>query len=156
MEDKARVEEKARQLIEMTGAFCDRYLDAEYKQLCQKLILKMSRKRNVPFMTGRLDIWAAATVYALGSINFLFDRSFKPYIPAEDLCKSFGTSPATTSSKARLIRNMFKMRYFDREFSTSVVAAQDPLKDMATLNGLIVDRRMLPEIEKLTQRKTLF
>jgi len=45
----------------------------DYKQLSEKLILKMKRKRNVPFMTGRLEIWAGAIIYALGRINFLFD-----------------------------------------------------------------------------------
>jgi hypothetical protein len=37
----------------------------------------MSRKRNVPFLYGRMEIWAAAIIHALGSINFLFDTSKK-------------------------------------------------------------------------------
>ncbi|NOR78038.1 MAG: hypothetical protein GQ523_06390 [Methanophagales archaeon] len=44
-------------------------------QLCEKLIRKMSRKRNVPFLSGRMEIWAVAIIHALGSINFLFDTS---------------------------------------------------------------------------------
>jgi hypothetical protein len=35
----------------------------------------MSRKRNVPFLSGRMEIWTAAVIHALGSINFLFDTS---------------------------------------------------------------------------------
>ena len=49
----------------------------DYKQLCEKLIRKISRKRNVPFLSGRIEIWAAAIIHALGSINFLFDTSKK-------------------------------------------------------------------------------
>jgi len=80
MKDKTIIEEKAQKLLEMTGMFCREYLDEDYKQLCAKLIGKMSRKRGVPFLSGRIEIWAAAVVYALGSINFLFDKSFKPYV----------------------------------------------------------------------------
>jgi hypothetical protein len=48
MKDKAIVEEKAQKLLEMTGGFCKEYLDDDYRQLCEKLIRKMSRKRFVP------------------------------------------------------------------------------------------------------------
>jgi hypothetical protein len=67
------VKQKKDILIEMTDGFADRHLDEEYKMLCRKLINKMSRKRQVPFLSGRLDIWAASVVYALGQINFLFN-----------------------------------------------------------------------------------
>jgi hypothetical protein len=100
----------------MTDRFADSYLDEEYKMLCRKLTEKISRKRHVPFLSGRLEIWAAAVVYALGQINFLFDKSFEPYVSAGDLCKYFGTSQSTTSQKAKIIWNMFKMGYFDEEF----------------------------------------
>ncbi len=156
MNDKAAVIQKAQKLVEMTSAFCKQYLDEEYRQLCERLIQKMSRKRNVPFLTGRMEIWAAATIYALGSINFLFDKSFKPYVTPGDICSHFGTSQSTTSQKAKVIRDMFKMQYWDKEFSTARVMEENPLKDMVMLNGLIVDRRDLPEIETLLQRKKLF
>jgi hypothetical protein len=64
MKDKDIVEEKAQKLLETTAAFCKEYLDDDYRQLCEKLIGKMARKRNVPFLSGRLEIWAAAFVYA--------------------------------------------------------------------------------------------
>ncbi|MFH1453962.1 MAG: DUF6398 domain-containing protein, partial [Armatimonadota bacterium] len=47
----------------------------EYEQLIQKLINKMARKRNVPFIFGKIEIWAAAVIHAAGTINFLFDNS---------------------------------------------------------------------------------
>ncbi|RZN37557.1 MAG: hypothetical protein EFT35_06005 [Methanophagales archaeon ANME-1-THS] len=81
MRDKVLIEEKMQKLIEMTAGFCDEYLDEEYKHLCEKLIRKVPHKRNVPFLSGRIEIWAAAIVYALGSINFLFDQSFENSVP---------------------------------------------------------------------------
>lgn len=154
MKDKAIVEEKAQKLLEMTGGFCKEYLDDDYRQLCEKLIRKMSRKRFVPFLSGRLEIWAAATVYALGSINFLFDKSFKPYATADDICTYFGTTKSTTSQKAKLIRDMFNMEYYDKEFSTTHMKDNNPFSNLVMINGLIVDKRSLPpEIEEFLCRQ---
>jgi hypothetical protein len=154
MKEKKIVEEKMEQLIGMTGGFCQQFLDEDYKQLCEKLIRKMSRKRLVPFLSGRIEIWAAAVVYALGSINFLFDKSFKPYATAEDICNYFGTSKSTTSQKSKVIRDMFRMGYYDSEFSTRHMKENSPFSNLVMINGLIVDKRHLaPEIQEMLKRE---
>ena len=144
MRDKDLIENKMRGLIEMTVGFCDEYLDEEYKQLCEKLIRKMSRKRNVPFLSGRLEIWAAAIIHALGSINFLFDPSFEPYVSVGGIANYFGPSKSTVSQKAKVIREMFKMRYYDEEFSTTCMEESNPFSDLVMVNELIVDIKTLP------------
>jgi len=63
---------KEQKLIDLTGEFCEKYLDDEYAGLCEKLIKKLGRKREVPFVTGKIEIWAAAVIHAIGFINFLF------------------------------------------------------------------------------------
>jgi len=154
MKDKVIVTEKAQKLIEITAGFCDEYLDEDYKQLCEKLIRKMSRKRNVPFLSGRIEIWAAAIVYALGRINFLFDQSFEPYASGNDICNYFGTSKSTTSQKAKVILDMFKLEYWDNEFSTSHMMQSNPFSNFVMLGGLIVDKQNLPsEIQEPIRRK---
>jgi hypothetical protein len=137
MSNRELVQQKKDTLIQMTDGFAERYLDEDYKMLCRKLIEKMSRKRQVPFLSGRLEIWAAAVVYALGQINFLFDKSFEPYVSATDLCDYFGTSQSTVSQKAKKIRDMFKMGYFDEEFSTEKMQEENPLDNLVMINGLI-------------------
>lgn len=108
----------------------------------------MSRKRNVPFLSGKIDIWAAAVVYAIGSINFLFDKSFKPFVTAQELCDYFGTKPGTTRQKARAIEEMFKLQYYDPEFSTKHMLADNPMKDLVMIDGFIVDKKSLsPKME---------
>jgi hypothetical protein len=156
--DKEAVKEKTEQLIEMTAGFCDECLDEEYKELCEKLIRKMSRKRTVPFMTGRMDIWAASVIYALGSINFLFDKNTQPYATADDICDYFGTKKSTTSQKSKVIRDMFKMSYFDDEFSTGRMREKNPFNSFVMIDGMIVPKSVLPpelreEIEIIEELK---
>jgi hypothetical protein len=145
MSDKDHIESISQMLIKSTSDFCDKYLDEEYKNLCIKMIEKMKRKRNVPFVSGKLEIWAAAIIYSIGSVNFLFDKSFKPYATADDICNYFGTSKSTTSQKSKLIRDMFKMGYFSSEFQTARMNDSNPFSNMVMINGFIVDKRMLPE-----------
>jgi hypothetical protein len=154
MKEKKMIEEKVQKLVEMTTGFCREYLDEDYKQLCEKLIMKMSRKRVVPFLSGRMEIWAAAVVYALGSINFLFDKSFAPYATGEDICNFFGTSKSTIAQKSKVIRDMFKMGYYDRDFSTKHMKENSPFSNLVMINGLIVDKRHLPpEVQEMVKRE---
>lgn len=81
---KEQIKEKEQQLLELTGTFCAQKLNQEYVELCEKLIKKMGRKREVPFKRGKPEIWAAAVVNAIGSINFLGDKSFEPYLHTRD------------------------------------------------------------------------
>lgn len=137
-QDKQRLQALQRQLTQMTAAFCGEHADAEYQRLCKKLIDKMARKRTVPFLSGRVEIWAAAIVYALGSINFLFDKSFLPYATPDTLCDHFQVSKRTLAQKAKLIRDMFNLEYFDPEFSTERMAKNSPLARLTMLDGFLV------------------
>ncbi len=152
--EKEKIEAISQQLLELTGEFCDQHLDDDYKQLCEKVVLKMKRKRQVPFLRGRVNTWAASIIYALGQINFLFDRASEPYISADDIANHFGLSKSTIGQKAKKIRDMFNMGYFDSEFSTRDVDASNPLKNMVMINGLIVPTDMLePEAQEELRRQ---
>ena len=142
---KQEIKERENKLLEMTGVFCSQKLDDDYFQLCEKLIKKLGRKREVPFQRGKLEIWAAAVVYAIGSINFLFDKSFEPYMSSEQICEYFGTKSSTVSNKAREIKDMFKMWHFSPEFSTQRMTESNPLNKMVMIDGLIMPVDALPE-----------
>lgn len=75
---KEKVEEKKAELLKLTIEFSKQFLNEEYEGVIEKLINKMARKRDIPFLSGRIEIWAAAVIHALGTINFLFDKSSQP------------------------------------------------------------------------------
>ncbi|WP_335966844.1 DUF6398 domain-containing protein [Galbibacter sp. PAP.153] len=142
---KEQVKERQKQLLELTGTFCAKKLNEEYAELCQKLIKKMGRKREVPFKRGKLEIWAAAVIQAIGSINFLFDKSFDPYIPSKEIHDYFGTKSSTITNKAAFIKEMFDMWHFNPEFSTSAMEQNNPFNNLVMVNDLIVPVDTLPE-----------
>jgi len=150
---KEQVKEKQRILQDMVGAFCRRKLDEEYGQLCMALVAKMGRKRTVPFASGKIEIWAAAVVHAVGTVNFLFDKSFKPFISFDEINAYFGTSKSSVGQKSKLIRDMFKMDYFNNEFLTQNLQAENPLSNLVEVNGFLVSISSLPKDIQETVRK---
>ena len=127
-----KIKQKEEQLIQLVKRFCQDMLDKEYEELSVKLVEKMGRKNDVPFKRGRLDIWASAVIYALAQVNFLFDKSFEPYLSADDICNYFNTKKSTVSDKARRISDMFNSNQFYSEFSAKSI---DEENDFFVLSG---------------------
>lgn len=145
MSVKEKVEQKKAELMRLTMEFSNQYLNKEYEQVIGKLINKMGRKREVPFISGRIEIWAAAVIHALGTVNFLFDKESQPYVSVEEILEFFGTKQSTTSQKSKKIRDMFKMNYFDSEFSIESVSQESPFNSMTMINGMMVPVSMVTE-----------
>lgn len=142
---KEKVEEKKAELLKLTIEFSKQFLNEEYKEVIEKLINKMARKKEIPFLSGRIEIWAAAVIHALGTINFLFDKSSQPYVSATEIFEYFGTKQSTTSQKSKKIRDMFNMTYFDNNFSIESVVQDSPFNNLSIANGLIVPQDMLSD-----------
>jgi hypothetical protein len=105
----------------------------------------LGRKRNVPFETGQAQIWAVAVIHALGTINFLFDKSAELYVSIDEINDFFGTKKSTTGNKSKEIRDLLKLSYWDREFSTGRMANNNPLANLVMVDGFIVPINTLPE-----------
>jgi len=151
---KDQIKQREKELLQLTSAFCIQKLNQEYFELCEKLIKKMGRKREIPFKRGKLEIWAAATVYAIGSINFLFDKSFEPYMSSKQISDYFGTKPTTVSNKARVIKDMFDMWHFSPEFSTQNMEQSNPFNNYVIVDDLIVPISSLSlEMQQVVQEE---
>lgn len=146
------------QLIELVSAFCREKLNKEYEQVCIKLILKLGRKRAVPFLTGKATNWSAAIIYTIGTINYLFDRSFDPYIPSSDIHDYFGTKSTTVSAKASKIRKMLNIDRENNEFVTSRMIDDNLLDEFEVVDNMLVPILSLtdrhPKIKKGSCAKT--
>jgi hypothetical protein len=131
-------------IIEITDGVCARLLDAEYANLARQAVAKLARKRPSPLLSGRGATWAAAVVYALGQVNFLFDSSHEPHRTADELSAAFGVAKSTMSSKAKQVRDLLKMSYFGAEFLRAEVVAENPMVWLIEVDGLAMDSRSLP------------
>ncbi len=129
--------------------FSEEYLSEEYYELFLQVLTKLCRKRPTPIVKGRAVTWAAGIAYAAGSVNFIFDRSNKFYMSAQDLADAFGISKSTASNKGAEIRKLLKMSCWNSEWVLPSKMEDNPLIWMVSVNGLAVDARWLPLPEQI-------
>jgi hypothetical protein len=154
--DKQRKEEieiRKSQIMGLIKEFCNLKLDQEYLELSEQLLNKLGRKRDVPFIAGKIEIWAVAVIHALGTINFLFDKSFEPYVTVDEINGFFKTNKSSTGQKSKIIRDLLKLGYYDSEFSTNHMKQDNPFAKLTMVDGFIVPK--VPVTETVTKKEPL-
>ncbi len=140
----------------LTDRFCTEHLNDEYRQLARQLTAALCRKRPSPLARGKPAVWACGVVYALGFVNFLFDKSKPPYMKASELCECFGVSQATGSAKSKAVRDALHMMQMDPEWCLPSRIADNLLVWMLSVNGMMMDIRHVPrEIQEAAYRQGL-
>jgi len=151
-----RMQSTFNEIAALTDKFCKEHLNEEYAQLASKLNAALCRKRPSPLEKGNVNTWACGIIYALGFVNFLFDKSKEPYMNATDLCKAFGVSSSTGSAKAKVIRDTFKMMQLDPHWCLPSMMDDNPLAWNIMVDGFIVDARSMPrDIQEIAYKKGL-
>lgn len=148
--------QQAEEILRLTDGFCADHLDAEYGELCRKLVAELARKRPSPLLRGDLRIWAGAVIYTIGSVNFLFDRTQRPHMTADQLSQRLGLSKSTLGAKAKRIQGLLRIVLFEPRYCRRALLADNPLAWMISVDGFLVDARtMPPEIQMEARRKGL-
>ncbi len=113
--------------------------------LALKLCDKIGRMRKLSIQRGRIEIWAAAIVYVIARLNFLFDPESEIHITADELCAIFGTKKATVSNKAGLIQKTAKIFMGDPDFSSAEIV--DMFRLYENKNGLLIPGSILDNLD---------
>ena len=132
--------------METTDRFCAEHLDLEYAELCRRLIGRLARKRPSPLASGEVRTWAGGVLHAIGSLNFLFDRTQHPHLTASELCRLAEVSPATAARRSSEIRRLLRLTHFDPELSRREILEHSPLRNLVEVGGLIVPLDLLDPI----------
>jgi hypothetical protein len=147
---------RAREILAICDQACTRQLDDEYAHVCRQLVGRLARKRPSPLMRGDTRIWAAGAIYAVGQVNFLFDRSQQPHMTANQLAACLGVVKTTMANKAALINRTLNIGIFEPGLTTTAMLEQHPLAWLVEVDGLILDARMLPaELQDEARRRGL-
>ena len=141
-------------IVAITDEFSKHHLNDEYAQLARYATVALCRKRPSLLGSGRPDTWACGIIYALGFVNFLFDKSQKPYISAADLYGNFGVGKSTGSARSKVVRDTLGMRQLDPNWCLPSKLDDNPMAWMIMVNGLLVNARQLPrEIQEVAYEK---
>lgn len=152
----AALQDKYAAVIALTDAFCREHLNEEYADMARRMTAALARKRPSPLATGRTNTWACGVVYAVGQVNFLFDKAQTPHMRREELCAGFGLSPSTGSSTAKKIADLLKIDLFDPQWTLPSRVDSHPTVWLIMVDGFIRDARSLPrELQEIAFRKGL-
>lgn len=114
---------------------------------------RLARKRPSPLDRGELRIWAGSAIYAVGSINFLFDPSQRPHLTGDDLSYLTGIPKSTLANKGKLIRDTLRLRRLDLELTRKQLLRDNPLAWLVEVDGRIYDARVLSPEALLVLRR---
>lgn len=131
--------QRVAEILSVTEEACGALLDDEYARLCTVLVARLSRKRPSPLARGDTRIWAAGSIYALGRVNFLFDRSQQPHVSADQLAVRLSVAKTTMANKAALILKALEIGVFEPELTRRSMLEQHPLAWLVEVNGVHVD-----------------
>lgn len=149
-----QMQEKFDSIKKETDAFCEQYLNDEYKKLIHYIISALCRKRPSPLLKGKVNSWAVGIVHAIGVTNFLFDNSENPYCKATDIYTYFGVSSSTGRGKSKEIQDLLNMGQLSPEWTLPSKIEQNPLIWMVRVNGMTVDIRHMPlDVQKVAYEK---
>ena len=143
-------------IVNLTDAVCNEHLNSEYAELARRLAATLARKRPSPIVRGKPEIWACAIIYALGTVNFLFDKSQTPHMRKDELCAVFGVSQSSGANKAKFIRDTLKMYHLDPNWCLPSRIDDNPMVWLLQVNGMMVDIRYMPrEVQVIAYEKGL-
>ena len=133
------------EIVALTDRVSAELLTAEYAELARDLAATLARKRPSPLEKGTVAVWACSIVYALGRVNFLFDRDQDLYLCADALCQPFNVASRTAAAKSNTILDLLKVTPMDPRWTLPSRLGDNPMAWMVQLaNGLIIDVRQAP------------
>ncbi|MEB3323517.1 MAG: DUF6398 domain-containing protein [Synechococcaceae cyanobacterium] len=120
------------------------------------LLAALCRKRPSPLAGGKVATWAAAAVHAIGSANFLFDRTQTPHCKAPQIFAFFGVSASNGQARSKQLRDLMGVDVFSPEWTLPSRMDTNPMVWMVEVDGFIHDARHLPlEIQVIAHEKGL-
>ena len=140
----AAEQENYQRLTALTDAFCSEHLNEGYAELARSAIAALYRKRPSPLRSGRANGWACGVIYAIGQVNFLFDKDSDPYMPSAELCAHFNIAAGTGGSKAKQVRKAVGIQQYGFQWALpETIDRVGSLFWLIEYDGLAVDAREL-------------
>jgi hypothetical protein len=127
------------------SAFGVRRLGETYTGYALHLCDAIADSNMLNLMRGRADIWAAAIVYAIAQLNFLFSSDTPDHLTPDELCNFFAVKKSTVSQKASKIRTSLDLFQDDDRFCAPHITGL--FKFFKTEDGFIMPASVLEEDE---------
>jgi hypothetical protein len=140
MDDKTQRLNEIRNLL---LPFCTEHLNEELTGYVMSLLEKLGRKRVISITRGKPEIWAAAIVYVIARLNFLFDKENPYCLTADRIADFFEASKSTASQKATLIEKACNISMGEKDLCSEEIS--EMFEFVETPDGFILPKKWLKE-----------
>jgi hypothetical protein len=114
--DARKMEERIAQTKRQLSEFGAERLPDIYIEYCRDLCDAIADSETLNLHLGRVEIWAAAIVYAIARLNFLFSPETPNRLTANEICTRFGVKKSTVSNKATTILDILDIFQDNQRF----------------------------------------
>ena len=111
MNPKMVKQRRIKEIEELLGTFCRKYLDEELTIYVKDLWEQLCRKRSCDITKGKKEIWASAIVCVIARLNFLFYQKHPNYFPIDKILNHFGTKRGMVKVRAAEIEKICKITF---------------------------------------------
>ncbi len=139
----ARKQARIDEVAALLDAFTQAHLSPELAGYVRQLWAQLGRKRNYVITGGAKEVWAAAVVYVIARLNFLFDSKSPHYLSADIISVFFGTKKTTVSARAADIEKACRIRMGQEGLCSPDIA--DALTFVKLPNGMVIPKKMARE-----------
>ena len=113
--------ERVEQVKKLISQFGKKRLHDTYTGFALRLCDAIAGSDLLNIHRGRIEIWAAAIVYAIARLNFLFSSETPHHLTPDELCDWFKVKKQTVGNKASVIRTTLDLFYNDERFCAAHV-----------------------------------
>ena len=139
----ARKQARIDEVAALLDAFSQAHLTPELAGYARKLWEQIGRKRKYVITGGAKEVWAAAVVYVIARLNFLFDSKDQNYLTADGVSAFFGTKKTTVSARAADIEKACRIRMGQEGLCSPDLA--DAFAFVKLSNGMVIPKKMARE-----------
>ncbi len=144
MENNNKNPNKVEQMLASLKIFCKKKLNREYYDLCKFLLDELLDVRRFNLEKEDSKLLSASIVLAICTINFTFDKNYKPFIIQDDIFDYFKVDSSTALNKEKQIRELLDIHYLNSFYSIERIIKNSPLKDLVILDDELIHLSNLP------------
>ncbi len=135
--------QRYKEIVKLTDAFCDQFLNDNYKDLSRKLTAVFCQDGS-PVERGKTLGWAGGILRSLARVNFLSDPSRSPNMSAQQMAEGLGVGASTMTAKSKVVWDFCDLMPMHPDWCEQSLMEENPLVWMAQVNGFMVDLRDAP------------
>ncbi|MFQ5602819.1 MAG: DUF6398 domain-containing protein [bacterium] len=133
----------------MLNRFCEKYLNEELRGYAVELCTTLNGKRTINIQRGQPEIWAAAIIYVIARLNFLFDKQNEYFITVDVISDFFNAKKSTIGNKATQIEKACNLTIGAEGYCSKEIT--DAFTFYGTPEGFIIPKSMIRDREIIVE-----